>query len=366
MAEEEQLHISYRRYIFFDSLWVDNPRIAKGFRSYISNGLKSIHKNHLEKTEEDLLYMKQYINTLLDWANKEYNQEQLLLKTLKDRKIEIPNLYSRGGFDYITFIKELNLVLQDEKKFEENIKTHKNNLTIIQHAIEKYKEELKNNPNTAIVIENKKKKTATTITNKTLEEEYLNHHIKTYSEAIDEIIKRMPKEQRLKDSVSKQIRDYVNLVFDSLKTDDSFIDKVSEILTENNLNLLQDTILEFAIQNVNKNISQLEESILNALEKQIKAPKKTDINKNWSNILIQTKEADKKTLKEIIERAKNSGEKLADQILELTSGQKYAFKDAIKKNGEERLEKAFKNLEDANSALIQDSTEDNKKKLAKA
>ena len=58
MAEEEQLHISYRRYIFFDSLWVDNPRIAKGFRSYISNGLKSIHKNHLEKTEEDLLYMK--------------------------------------------------------------------------------------------------------------------------------------------------------------------------------------------------------------------------------------------------------------------------------------------------------------------
>ena len=122
----------------------------------------------------------------------------------------------------------------------------------------------------------------------------------------------MPKEQRLKDSVSKQIRDYVNLVFDSLKTDDSFIDKVSEILTENNLNLLQDTILEFAIQNVNKNISQLEESILNALEKQIKAPKKTDINKNWSNILIQTKEADKKTLKEIIERAKNSGEKLAD------------------------------------------------------
>ena len=358
------LNISYKRYIFFDSLTDSNPSYAQGFKTYIQSNLKPIHVDaEQENKEEAINYMWSYINNLRELAQSEQEQEEKYLQTLKKNNIEIPELITNKGFD-ITFLKEINLALQDNEQFEKNVQIHKHNLDTIREAIKKYEEDIEQDPNSMIEFTDSNKNVRKADKN-VIKNEYILHHMETYRSIVNKILTQTGKSKEIQETIDEKITKYVNSVFDILKADDNFVSELSKILTANNIDLLRKTILNQAMNHINLGIDSLKNNIINSLRQQIKLPSKSQINETWTNILTSSKEEDTKKLKDIINIADKQGIKLADMILSLTAGEKAAFRETINAN-DKHLSELFKNLEKENHEYINKTQNASKTKLAKA
>jgi len=244
----------FNRYIFFESLRDTRPSLASNVEAYLTN--KILHSAEEENKDEKYKnYIVNYINMLENLAENERKNEIKYVEALREKNIPIDNYYNENGqFDYIKFIKALQLIHNNLETIQNIIKINKNNMDKINQELNNLKKQsLKDQNNTS-----ETQKLYTTLT-----ENYINAY-SVYAHSMNDLMSN-----QLQASYSEQIQNKIKEIFNSLADNPTLIEKLirkinGNIDDENLISILQNWCIEFFRQELASNNNDINAVVFNA------------------------------------------------------------------------------------------------------
>ena len=275
--------VDFNRYIFFDSLFNDAPQLAANVQSHYANVINTI-KNPTNKYQDNPLdYIKDFLTMIKQLADRERASELKYLNSKHKDSIKSYISPDTNQFDYLEFIKDLNLTKQGINVFKETINTNINNFL----QVESINENLRKNPITYNYKEKNSDNTRTQIgTYDTAKQLYQTKHENEYRALMTTAAKQYG--IKIRDTVNQQFAKEVETEFKSLSHSSTLMLALAKIIRRQTTSLqqLQQALLSIAIQNIDyKKITGNISKELNFAE--LKRRIKQDLNSSYKNILSQ-------------------------------------------------------------------------------
>ena len=267
------------RYVFFSSLfsspenWPIKPEVVdeatrlrlERIGMYARNKLSSFSRDKEDKdlnNSEYITYMETYIKMLQSLIEQERMAEEAFFNAVQEQLdgFDVKKYFSGNKFDYISFIADINKILQNENLVKENISRNINNFNLLKDARAHYIEEALND------LQNNK--TAEEI-NKELKQIYA-HKFKNYKE----LMRKELKDKSLQQSMAEEVSIYINQQIQNIIQDSSFV----QLLENNFPTLTGPQLLNIIINRVADQLANYESGPL------LKENIKEYLTQNISNI----------------------------------------------------------------------------------
>lgn len=334
------------RYIFFQSLKNAKGSLG-GLSIHMSNvfGSLSIKQEEEQKRQQSLQYISNYITMLTKLAEKEQSQEKKYLQSIARNGFDENKFKNTdGSFNYLAFIKELNLANSNIEFLRKTIKTNINNIQQIEQEMKKFSQQEERTYKRLKVNAKNKDDTIDIVTN---EDEYIKRgYVVAYQKYIEEMQKRV--NSSYAKTLNEQFTALVNKVISNIAYNKKILTQITNACT--NLGIPESALLT-TIQNLCVEAVRQEAQNVKWNLKQINV-------KQLINNLNGTAQLD-----QLIERAANS---MANKVMDSQNSVIQQILDNSLKDGRgiaKRLEETPESLDELLNTIGANQTE--KKQIKK-
>ena len=337
----------FKRYIFFSTLYKDNSTLAENAKSHFLSAIRP-KESDSENYEKYLNYIQTYISNLEQLAKNEQARELQYVNSLRKKGMEVVDYYKGGKFDYIAFMRDLNLVHTDAQKLMSKIQTNISNFDEIKGKIE-------NSKNTN--LSNDLNNTGRTLYDK-ITRDYLfayNNYINTMNEII---------QPQLQESFSEQVNKKLQDIFSKIGNDPQFMSKLIDNLRAVDPNAeiissIQNWCVEYIKEELIANqqdISKVVFDINKITDDQAQSIFQNSIEESYSSTMSTIKD----DVEKIIDSALNRNENIANLI---NTGENNSLEELLNTIGassksKEIIIEAFGEMQKKISKVNNDSTKD--------
>lgn len=344
----------FKRYVFFDSLNNDRPALAKSVKSYFNKRLSPDKNNNPDYYDRYIQYIQTYIQNLEALANSEREKELQYVKSLTKLGMPIDDYYTGTHFDYIKFIRALNLVHTDLNKLKSIVQTNKANISTIQDTLKQIQEE--------------SSKSKLDEAGKNAYEQLVDNYLFAYGEyrtMLNDLIG-----SQLQSSFTDEVNKKLQQIFSEISRNEDFINQLIKILQTldpkaNIVDAIQNWCVEYIRQELINHQQDIKSVIFNPNnidDNKIKQIFSNSLTVNYNATMTTTKS----TIETIIDSSLNRGENLANILREANDNSLDKLLDVINASDDSKnmIKNAFEQMQ-TKIAATQKNGEENGVELEK-